>query len=1053
MPIGDKEFVQKLENFAQSLDELVSLMKENEEGSQKTTDSMVSFFEGMDAQKLSKLATDVESVKKTSEKTESNTGQILKIVQDMKASKEPGMFDKIEGKKNKSSVMDGIKTVIMIAAGVLAIGMAFKIIGKVDVLSVLALSASIIGVAYAYKQLASIKELTFKKTASITLMLPMLALGIFGAAWILRGTPSLTIPQILTIVLLSAALGVAAWFMGKVIHHLNVKDFKSIAMIPLILPAIALGIVSSSVILAYTQPIPLKTLISIALLSIALIPMAIAFSILTKNLKRTNPADILIAALAIPAMAGGIVVASMIFKKFQLLPIDPILFMYHAVAMGVVLAAFSVPIYIIGKLPIEDAILGIIALPLIALAIVITSQILKQGDYSTMVPLEWTLNTAVALLAFSIPVILLGIAMSSGVGAVSLGLGILALPLIALAIIASDFILSKGEYKKFPGLMWVASVGIIVTVFSLNVIALGAIMATGIGVIAILAGLWAVTQVAQTIVDTDKIIASGNYSKFPGLEWMGSIALLMTSFGLETIGLGSIMLTGLGAIAILAGLWGVKAIAESILEVDKIISKGTYKYFPSAEWSLSVGGAITAFALATVLTMPIGAVNAIGSLFGEDNVASSGLIGVAKTIIDVAKVINEYPWSTAVNYPKKEWSEGVGIAIATFSSAVRELQAGIFDTEIKPEDFKKIVKILASSLVEAKEGFESSSGSVVDWSSAKYPSKEWAEGIGGSLVSFSKVVRELEGGFFNREINPEEFKNSVRTLAGSLVAAKEGFENGGITNWDNAQYPKKEWAEGIGESLIVFSKIVRELKGGWFSDEIKPEDFRNKIITLASTLVAAKLTLEFGGDWSNAQYPKKEWVSGVFLGLSYVVAGAKTLNETNMTDIWDAKFRITNIKSMITDLVDVAVSNTETQAIMSLAKSIGMLSEALRSIGDVELGKLSSLSAGFSSMSLIDQLKLSNVLSTLNAKKDSIKAILSEGVSRAYNAFSEAGSNSFTGTEVSKKTESSQESTRNVLDDLLIKEDDMLEKLTNIDTNIKKLTDTLTGVKSGSKYQ
>ena len=59
----------------------------------------------------------------------------------------------------KSKIKDGIQTVILIAGGVLAIGLAFKLIGQVDFLSVISLSMGILYVSLAFAEIAKIKDL------------------------------------------------------------------------------------------------------------------------------------------------------------------------------------------------------------------------------------------------------------------------------------------------------------------------------------------------------------------------------------------------------------------------------------------------------------------------------------------------------------------------------------------------------------------------------------------------------------------------------------------------------------------------------------------------------------------------------------------------------------------------------------------------------------------------------------------------------------------------------------------------------------------------------
>ena len=69
---------------------------------------------------------------------------------------------------------------MLIAGGVLALGMAFKIIGKVDFFSVIALSASILVMAKAYSDLSKFKYLTFAEIFRISSVLPIMSLGLLS---------------------------------------------------------------------------------------------------------------------------------------------------------------------------------------------------------------------------------------------------------------------------------------------------------------------------------------------------------------------------------------------------------------------------------------------------------------------------------------------------------------------------------------------------------------------------------------------------------------------------------------------------------------------------------------------------------------------------------------------------------------------------------------------------------------------------------------------------------------------------------------------------------
>ena len=151
----ESDFIGKLSDFTKSLDNLVELLQEQ----QKSNPSEVvnTMFEGMDT-KISTIAENLEEVKTNTVEINKNVEKILTVVKSKQKQEESGMFGDVADKKNKSSVIEGVKTIILIAAGVLAIGMAFKIIGGVDFFSVLALGMSILLIAHAFAEIASLKD-------------------------------------------------------------------------------------------------------------------------------------------------------------------------------------------------------------------------------------------------------------------------------------------------------------------------------------------------------------------------------------------------------------------------------------------------------------------------------------------------------------------------------------------------------------------------------------------------------------------------------------------------------------------------------------------------------------------------------------------------------------------------------------------------------------------------------------------------------------------------------------------------------------------------------
>ena len=149
-------------------------------------------------------------------------------------------------------------------------GMAFKLIGKVDFLSVIALSGAILVMSVAFSKIADIKDLNYRKVLAISAILPIMAIGLALSGIILSKTPRFTIAQGISIFLISGALSIATYLLLHSISKLKTSQLLLAPLIPIIIPLIALGIVMASFILKGIQMLTLKEIISIALVGVAL---------------------------------------------------------------------------------------------------------------------------------------------------------------------------------------------------------------------------------------------------------------------------------------------------------------------------------------------------------------------------------------------------------------------------------------------------------------------------------------------------------------------------------------------------------------------------------------------------------------------------------------------------------------------------------------------------------------------------------------------------------------------------------------------------------------
>jgi len=303
----ESEFVDKLSDFTKSLGDLVELLKTETKGSggaEGGNEALNMMCETMD-EKMTTVVSTLGEVKEDVLEIKKETGKITKAVQEIKQQKEKGVVGEVGEKKNQNKVIEGVKMIVLIAGAVLAIGMAFKLVGNVDIFSVIALGMGIMFTAMAFEKVASIKDdkgkpITFKKSLITAGIMLLMAASITAAGLLLSIIPILGPWELLTIVGIGLTMGLATYFMMKGVGKLSVKQIAMLPLVPLVIPVIALGIVIASMILQNVENIGMDKLKNALMVAIALAPIMIGFGYMMKGLKNAKASDLLIAGLAIP---------------------------------------------------------------------------------------------------------------------------------------------------------------------------------------------------------------------------------------------------------------------------------------------------------------------------------------------------------------------------------------------------------------------------------------------------------------------------------------------------------------------------------------------------------------------------------------------------------------------------------------------------------------------------------------------------------------------------------------------------------------------------------
>ena len=535
---------------------------------------------------------------------------------------------------------------------------------------------------------------------------------------------------------------------------------KNIFLSVLLLPALALAIALSSYALKLTEPISLAQ--GVSALAISAIIGAAAYLLLKalKGQDLSNPQvikNILLSVVLLPALALAITLSSFILSvgKYDKYPtLDWIL------GAGLSILTFGLFAFGLGSIistGIGGAALlsGMVAIPLVALSIILTSAILSSGKYGIFPPIEWSVGVGLSLLAF-VPAMLI-----AGVGIVAIALGAPAILLVALTIVKVSEILSKGSYTGGPPLSWALSLGVLLPVFTASLLALGTIGILGAPIIA--AGVLLMLGVAKSIVEASKILSTGTYTGGPTKEWAEGVAI---SIGAFASALSTAMNAGKSLSQILFGGGGVspeqfvsfiQTVSQGIVSAANLFDKvKTWGGAPSKEWAEGVGTAVAAFSNA------LANVNETGGLFKKSMTGEqfkNFIKMVAEGIKEAANVFSGGNQSIYEGGPNEAWSQKVGGAITAFTNSLSTAnQSGL-----SGKDVTKFIKNVSDSIKYLADTFGTS-----DFT--KYPDDKWTTSLAkmtNLLVFIGKNMDETKIDAINN------FADSIKNLSNSFAQLNE----------------------------------------------------------------------------------------------------------------------------------------------------------------------------------------------------------------------------------------------------------------------------------------
>ena len=821
-------------------------------------------------------------------------------------------------------IMVGIS--LAIAASSLILGMV-KPVGLFQMITSIMIAGMFAVVSYGLGQLLTgLGKLNTKSIAFIPLLpliLIAISAAILGSSYLLAGVKPIGLFQAITAIFIAGVFAVVGFGLGKLLKGFEgISGAKAVviaAILPILMIAISAAILGSSFLLAGVKPIGLFQALTAVMIGIIFIPISFAIPFITKGIQNVNVGKIALVPIVMVAMALTIMLSSYLLAEVKVVPFAKLMSALGiSVVLGVIGLGMGEVFNRLSKFTKKTMVDGGINMAIIAAAVVASSLILSVGKYDKYPSIGWIFHAGIAMLGFGYAILTLNKLGLKPSDVIKGGISVVA---IATTIYLTSLILSKGTYDKYPSLTWdfytaVAMVGFGYAIFLLNKIGLstadvikggisviaiaGTIMATShilakgdysitppiewvmksaVGLVVfgtaiyvinkfakptdILKGAISVLLISGTIMAASHILALGDYSKTPSLDWTINTAAAMIPFGIAAVVLGTIATSGVGAVAIAAGLVAILAVAGAIVATDKILAVGDYSKYPSIDWSKTVGLTLGAFAVG------MGALGAIivGSL-GLGAVAlaagAAAVLGIAETVVKTSEILSKGKYTSG---PTVDWASGVALSLSTFSDIYRMMVGNSvmsFFTGGGKDDFKNSIMMVADTLVTA-------SNKLATGNFTKGPTKEWALGVAIALSSFGNIYKMLVANkvmslFGGGGIGPKEFSESITMITDSISLAATKL---GKVNFKGG--PTETWAKGVSLSLGAFGDIYRILVQGRIMDAlgvsgVSPKAFSDAITTITSGIVISANTFALFKS-SFKEGPKKEWAEGVSIAL------------------------------------------------------------------------------------------------------------------------------------------------------------------------------------------
>lgn len=855
----DKKLLDALNNLSFAFEELAkTLAKASLDKDKSPTSTALS--QTKIEKKLLLIDKGVKKIQADNQKILKGQQQLLKLAQQKQ---KKGPLDDVEKPVKKSKIKDGLQTIMLIAVGVLAIGLAFKIIGKVNILSVIALSIALPILAFSFDKIGKSKNLNPKKMKSIVLpSLLIMSLAIVGSSWILQFVKPVGIFKLFTATLIATAFVAISYSLPKLTRAFEKVSFmgvgKFLLLGPLVLMAMSTAIALSSRILGFVKPVGFFKLFTAIMISAAFTALSFGLPKLINGFKSISfigvgkfilfGPKVLLAisvAIALSSRVLGFVKPVGLFKLFTAIMIS-VAFGAIGFGLGKILEGFRK-----SKMSQQEAVMvaGLIPIVFIALAIAITvtSRIFQKIKPVGLFKLITAALIGIVFIPLSYALPPLAKAMNRITKKQALLMPVV-IVLLALAIMISSHIFKMTAILEFARLKNIVAQSLILVALTLAFTKMMPALRR-ISPSALLKGALVIIGLAVVVMITSHILSAGAYENYPSLQWILGVAATVGAFALGALTIGG-MVFGPQALVVAAGIAAILVISAAITGTSHILNAGNYGTYPTLSWTLLALGSILAFATLALGVGVSGPLIVIGSLV---------IYGISYAIVQVASMLATGKYDV---YPSLSWSLSSFGNIAAFAALATSLSiVGILVMLGIPFILQISQTIVDVSKTLAKGEYNVSG--ITEWTLSTVLLFSTFVPILGVLavVALANSVAQFFGSDPFATANNMLIQISQTIVSVSHELAKGNYKEG----------PSRKWANGVAlalgafapiYSMLVKNNIMKLLGGGG----IGPEDFNKAIKTIIGGIKFA--ANEFAGSVFQTGGPSEKWAKGVGTALA-----------------------------------------------------------------------------------------------------------------------------------------------------------------------------------------